>query len=173
MLNERMQAAINKQINAEFYSAYLYLAMSATFSDLGLPGGANWMKVQFQEELFHAQKFYDYVVERGGSVELEDIKAEAKVWTTPQQMFEHTLEHERRVTGLINDLADLALELKDHATHNVLQWFIAEQVEEEASADDMVQKCRLAADAPGGLYQLDKELAARVYTPPATAAAGA
>ena len=170
MLHSRMEEALNKQINAELYSAYLYLAMAAKFADLGLPGGTNWMKVQYQEEQTHAQKIYDYVLERGGGVELADIKAHAKEWTTPLAMFEYTLAHERHVTDLIGDLADLSLELRDHATHNFLQWFIGEQVEEEASADDMVQKCKLAADAPGGLYQFDKELAARVFTPPVPAA---
>jgi ferritin len=171
MLHKKMQAALNKQINAEFYSAYLYLSMSARFASLGLRGGAGWMHVQFQEETAHAMKFFDYVLERGGTVTLETIAKPQTEWPSALAMFEHTLQHEQTVTGLINDLADLALQLKDHGTHNVLQWFIAEQVEEEASAEEMIQKLRLTQDAPGGLFQLDNEMAARVFVPPATAQA--
>ena len=167
MLDTRMQDAINKQINAEYYSAFLYLSMSARFNALGLAGGANWMNIQFQEELAHAMKFVGYVSERGGTVALATIEGPPRDWKSALAMFEHALEHEQKVTGLINALADLALEIKDHATHNLLQWFIAEQVEEEASADTMVQKLRLTKDAPGGIFQLDSEMATRVFTPPA------
>jgi ferritin len=145
--------------------------MSARFASLGLRGGAGWMHVQFQEETAHAMKFFDYVLERGGTVTLETIAKPQTEWPSALAMFEHTLQHEQTVTGLINDLADLALQLKDHGTHNVLQWFIAEQVEEEASAEEMIQKLRLTQDAPGGLFQLDNEMAARVFVPPATAQA--
>jgi ferritin len=171
MLDERMQDALNGQINAELYSAYLYLSMSAQFAEIGLAGGQNWMHVQFQEELFHVQKFFDYVVERGGRVRLTTIQQPTQEWPSALAMFETTLQHEQKVTGLINGLADLALELRDHATLQELQWFIGEQVEEEASADDMVKKLRLVQGAPGGLYEIDKELAARVYTPPIAAQA--
>ena len=170
MLNDRMQEALNRQVNAEYYSAYLYLAMAAKFADLGLPGGVNWMKVQFQEELAHAGMIFDYVLERGGEMELTDIVAHAKEWTTPLSVFEYALAHERHVTELIGGLADLALEIRDHSTFQFLQWFIAEQVEEEASAQDVIDKLRLAGETAGGLYQVDKELAARVFTPPAAAA---
>jgi ferritin len=169
MLHPKMQDAINKQINAEYFSAFLYLAMAARFNGLGLAGGANWMNVQFQEELAHAKKFFDYVGERGGTAKLETIAGPPTEWQDALAMFEHAYAHEQKVTGLINGLADLALELKDHATHNFLQWFIAEQVEEEASADAMVQKLKLTKDAPGGIFQLDAEMAARVFTPPAPA----
>lgn len=165
-----MQEALNKQINAEFYSAYLYLSMSAQFDALGLKGGANWMNVQFQEETGHAMKFLTYVLERGGRVELAAIEKPQTEWPSALAMFEHALKHEQKVTGMINALADLALELKDHATHNVLQWFIAEQVEEEANAQETAQKLKLAGDTPGGLFQVDKELAARVFVPPTPAA---
>ena len=171
MLHKKMQAALNKQINAEFYSAYLYLSMSARFAALGLPGGANWMHVQFQEETAHAMKLFGYTLERGGTVTLAAIEKPRTAWPSALAMFEHTLEHEQAVTGLINGLADLALELKDHGTHNVLQWFIAEQVEEESSAEEMIHKLRLTQDAPGGLFQLDNEMAARVFVPPAPAGA--
>lgn len=172
MLHQKMQDALNQQVNAEYYSAYLYLAMAATFADLGLPGGVNWMKVQFQEELVHAGMFVDYIIERGGEVELSDIKAHSKDWTTPLAVFEAILAHEQHVTGLISDLADLALQNKDHSTFQFLQWFIGEQVEEEASAQDVLDKLRLAGETAGGLYQVDRELAARVFTPPAVATGG-
>jgi ferritin len=169
MLDQRMQDAVNRQINREFYSAYLYLSMSAQFAELGLAGGQNWMTVQFQEELAHAQKFIDYVIGRGGRVRLEAIDKPEQEWPAPLAMFEAALRHEGQVTAWINELADLALEIKDHATLHELQWFIAEQVEEEASAEDIVKKLRLVQEAPGGLYEIDKELAARVFTPPVAA----
>jgi ferritin len=167
MLDKKMQKALNKQMHFEFYSAYIYLAMSAKFNDLGLAGGANWMRIQYQEETVHALKFFDYISERGGDVALLDIAAHPKDWTTPLAMFEYALAHERKVTSNINELVDLALLLKDHATNNFLQWFVAEQVEEEATADDMCTKLRLIEGAAGGLYEIDKDLATRVFTPPA------
>ena len=170
MLDTRMEEALNRQINAEIYSGYLYLSMAAKFADLGMAGGQNWMTVQYQEELSHAQKFFDYVIERGGRVTLAPIEGPATEWPSGLAMFEEAYAHEQKVTGLINDLASLALELKDHATHTFLQWFIAEQVEEEATASDMVQKFAMAGEHPSGLYQLDKELAGRVFTPPAAEA---
>jgi ferritin len=170
MLDPRMAAAINDQINYEYYSAFIYLSMSAQFAALGLPGGANWMNVQFQEELGHAMKFFTYVTERGARVELTAIEAPMREWPDALSMFETALEHEQKVTARINKLADLALELKDHATHNVLQWFIAEQVEEEANAEEMIQKIKLTSNAPGGMFQLDNQMAARVYVPPVPAA---
>ena len=165
-----MQEALNRQVNAELYSAYLYLSMSASFATLGYPGGANWMRVQAQEELFHASKFYDYLIERSAHIALTAIDEPPRDWATPLAMFEEALEHEQKVTRLIYDLADLALELRDHATSNVLQWFIAEQVEEEASADAMIQKLRLAESSPGALFQIESEMAARVFTAPGAAA---
>ena len=169
MLDPRMAAAINDQINYEYYSAFIYLSMSAQFAALGLPGGASWMNVQFQEELAHAMKFFTYASERGAQVELRAIEQPARGWPDALAMFTSALEHERKVTARIDALADLALELKDHATHNVLQWFIAEQVEEESSAEGMIQKLTLTKDAPGGMFQLDGEMAARVFVPPAPA----
>ena len=169
MLDERMTAAINDQINYEYYSAFIYLSMSAQFVALGLPGGANWMNVQFQEELSHAMKFFTYLTERGAKIELQTIEAPAHEWPDALAMFETALEHERKVTTRINHLADLALELRDHASHNMLQWFIAEQVEEEGNAEEMIQKLKLTKDAPGGMFQLDNEMAVRVYVPPAPA----
>jgi len=168
MLKDNIQNALNKQLNAEMYSAYLYLAMSAYFESTNLKGFANWMQVQAQEEMAHAMKFYTYIFERSGRVTLSAIDAPPKQWDSPLAVFEFTLQHEKKVTNLINSLVDLASSEKDHATCNFLQWFVAEQVEEESSADEMVQKTKLVADAHGGLFMLDNELGQRVFTPPAS-----
>jgi ferritin len=170
MIEQRMQDAINKQINAELYSSYLYLSMAAYFEDLNLPGFANWMRVQTQEENFHAMKFFDYLSERGGRIILDSIVAPPTEWTSPLDVFEYTYKHEQLVTSLINDLVDLSIEIKDHATNNLLQWYVAEQVEEESNADAIVKKLKLMGDAPGGLFMIDQELAARVFVPPVAAA---
>jgi ferritin len=162
-----MQEALNKQINAEIYSAYLYLSMSAHFQSVNLAGFANWMRVQWQEELAHALKFYDYVNERGGRVVLQPVEAPPSAWDSPLALFEHVHQHEQKVTGMINKLVDLAVEIRDHATNNVLQWFVAEQVEEEASADEVVQKLKLVGGDPSALFMIDRELAQRVFVPPA------
>lgn len=167
MIKEKIKDAINKQINAEMYSAYLYLSMSAYFESINLKGFANWMKAQVQEEMVHAMKFYDYINERGGRVLLTAIDAPPTQWDSSLAVFEYTYKHEQRVTGLINGLVDLAISEKDHATNNFLQWFVAEQVEEESSADEVVQKLKIAGDQGGGLFMLDRELGQRVFTPPA------
>lgn len=166
MLDPKMTKALNDQINAELYSAYLYLAMAAYFEDTGLPGFSRWMKAQAQEEVFHAMKFFDFVAERGGRVSLAGIKAPAAKWKAPLAVFEATLAHEQKVTGLINDLVDLAISLKDHATNNFLQWFVAEQVEEEASVGEILDRLKLMGKAEGGMFMMDRELGARVFTPP-------
>lgn len=166
MLNKKMQAALNKQINAEIYSSYLYLSMGAYSKSLGLDGFENWFRVQAQEELVHAMKFFDYVTERGGRVSLAAIDAPPITWKSPLSAFEATLKHEQHVTDLINKLVDLAAAESDHATTNMLQWFIAEQVEEEASADAIRQKLVLVGARGDALFMIDKELAARVFTPP-------
>ena len=129
MLSKRMEDALNEQINAEIWSAYLYLSMSAYFEADNLPGFANWMKIQWQEELSHATKFFDYVTERGGRVILKPIAAVKTDWTDSTEVFAETLEHEKHVSALINNLVNIAVEEKDHATNNMLQWFVAEQVE--------------------------------------------
>lgn len=167
MLDERMEETLNFQFNRELYSGYLYLAMAAYFEDQDLPGFANWMRIQAQEELSHAMKFYDYLVRRGGRAVMADIEAPQNEWESATTVFEHVYEHEQMVTGLINKLVDLALELKDHATHNFLQWFVAEQVEEEESASGVLQKVKLASESKSGIYMLDQELAQRVFHPPA------
>lgn len=167
MIEDNITKALNQQINAEMYSAYLYLAMSAYFESIDLKGFANWMQVQAQEEMTHAMKIYDYIFERGGRVTLSAIEAPPGQWGSPLEVFESTLKHEQKVTGMINNLVDLATNEKDHATCNFLQWFVAEQVEEEASANEMVQKLKLVADAQGGLFMLDNEFGRRVFTPSA------
>jgi len=168
MIKEKMQEALNQQVNAELYSSYLYLSMAAYFESINLKGFASWMRVQTQEELVHAMKFYDFIIERGGKVLLSSIEGPPTEWVSPLAIFEHAYEHEQKVTGLINKLVDLSAAEQDHATSNFLQWFVAEQVEEEASADEVVQKIKLMGDASGGLFMLDRELAQRVFTPPAT-----
>lgn len=166
MISERMEEALNRQLNAELYSAYLYLSMAAYYEASDLPGFANWMRVQAQEELTHAMKFFDYIVQRGGRVTLETIKKPPGEWESPLEVSKQVLEHERKVTGLINDLVDLALEEKDHATYNFLQWFVAEQVEEEESAGELLRKVKLASESPAGILMVDNELGGRVFNPP-------
>ena len=166
MLSEKMQNAINKQINAEIYSAYLYLSMSAYFESINLEGFANWMRMQAQEEMVHAMKFYDYVNERGSRVVLQSVEGPPTEWDSPLAVFEHTYEHEQNVTGMINNLVNLAIEEKDHATNSFLQWFVDEQVEEESSADKVLQQLKLTGDAPGALFMIDRELGARIFTMP-------
>lgn len=168
MVGDKMHDALNKQVNAELYSAYLYLAMSAYFESINLNGFANWMRVQAQEEQTHAMKIYDYLHDTNGRVTLTTIAAPPSQWSSPLDAFEHVLKHEQKVTGLINGLVDLAIAEKEHATNNFLQWFVAEQVEEESSADAIVQKLKLVGDARGAIFMLDKELGARIFTPPVT-----
>lgn len=170
MLSKKLEDAINAQINAEFWSAFLYLSMSADFASKGLPGFANWMEIQFKEEQDHAMKFLNYILSRGGKVELKPIAKVDKTWKTPLAAFKSTLEHELVVTKLINDLYALATEEKDYATQSMLKWFIDEQVEEEENAQALIDTLTLLDGNGYGIYQLDKELATRVYTPiPASA----
>ncbi len=168
MLKPSLEKALNDQINAELYSAYMYLSMSAWCDDQGLSGMANWMKAQFQEEMFHADRFFHFVLERGGRITLRAIEAPPTEWASPLDIFEKTLAHERHVTSLVNDLASLALDERDHATHNFLQWFISEQVEEEATADNLVSQLRLIGASGHGLLMLDREMQTRQVTPPPT-----
>ncbi len=167
MLSEKMTKSLNKQLNAELYSSYLYLAMSAHFQSINLAGFANWMRVQAQEELVHAVKFYDFINSRAAKVNLLVVEAPPGKWDSPLAAFEHVSDHEQKVTELINGLVNQAVEERDHATNNFLQWFVTEQVEEESSANEIVQKLKLIGDSGGGLFMLDQELAQRVFTPPA------
>ena len=172
MLNNDMEKALNAQVNAEMYSAYLYLSMSAYFQSKSLGGFASWMRVQAQEEMVHAMKLYDFINERGGRVILKLIEAPPTEWDSPLATMEAVYEHEQNVTGIINELVELALEKHDHATNIFLQWFVSEQVEEEDSANDVVEKIKLMGDARGGLFMLDRELGQRVFTPPAATSEG-
>ncbi len=167
MLSKKMEAALNKQVVAEYYSAYLYMAMSAYFETVNLGGFAGWMQAQAMEELSHGTKIFHYVNERGGRVWLDAIDKPPLKWASPLAVFQATLKHEQKVTGLINKLVDLAIKEKDHATENFLQWFVAEQVEEEASADEILQKLKMIGKDGGGLFMIDRELGQRVFTPPA------
>jgi ferritin len=162
-----MRNALNKQIVAEYYSSYLYLAMSAYFASINLEGFSNWMRIQALEELSHGTKIFDYVNERGGRVLLDTIDKPPVKWASPLAAFQAAFQHEQKVTGLINKLVDLAIKEGDHATENFLQWFVAEQVEEEASADGIVQKLKLVGKEGGGLFMIDREMSQRVFHPPA------
>lgn len=166
MLNEKIQEAFNKQINAELYSSYLYLSMAAYFESVNLPGAANWMRCQAQEEVVHAIKFYTFTNERSGRVLLTGIQGPPTEWDSPLHVYQEAYQHETKVTGMINALVDLALQERDHASNTFLQWFVTEQVEEEASADAVVQKLKLAGSDGSGLFMIDRELATRVFTPP-------
>lgn len=167
MISEKISAAINNQINRELYSSYLYFSMAGYFDSTNLKGFAGWMRVQAMEELAHVKKFYDFLTSRGGRVILSEIKAPPTQWESPLSVFEDVLAHEQSVSALINGLVDLSIELKDHASTGFLQWFVTEQVEEEASADDVIQSLKLNANNPGGLFIVDKELAQRTFMPPA------
>ena len=170
MMNAKIQDAFDRQLNAELYSSYLYLSMSAYFESKDLAGMANWMRIQAQEELLHAMKFFDFINERDGRVELMAVAAPKKEWESPLHVFQESLEHEQKVTALINDLVDLALGEKDHATNTFLQWFVTEQVEEEASARTIVEKLKMVGSDAAVLFMLDGELGRRVLTTPPAAA---
>lgn len=167
MISKGIEEAINKQINAEIYSAYLYLSMEAYFHYTNLKGFANWMNVQVQEELAHARIFFDYLSERGGRIELFAVDKPAKEWKSPLDVFEATYKHEQEITAMINNLMSIAKEEKDYATMNKLQWFIDEQVEEEGNDVEVIESLKLVGERGNGLLMIDRELAQRVFTPPA------
>ena len=163
MLNQKMEKAIVDQINEEFYSAYLYLSMSAYFHGKGLQGFGHWMYVQYQEELTHAQKFFKYVYERDGKITLSGINTPASEWKSVLEVFETTLKHEQHITSCIYRLVDVALEVRDHGSHSFLQWYVNEQVEEEANLRNLIDQLKLMEASKEGLYHLDKQLATRVF----------
>lgn len=166
-MNPKIESAINEQINAELFSAYLYLSMSSWFDAAGLKGFAHWERIQAMEERDHALKFFDYVCARGGRAIMQQINAPPVEWKNPEDVFAAQLEHELKVTSLINNLVNLAITEKDHATVNFLQWFVSEQVEEEENARTVIDQLKLISLEKGaGLYMLDKEMTTRVYTPP-------
>ena len=161
MISQKMQDAFNDQINAEMYSAYLYYAMAQYFEATSLNGFAAWMKTQAEEEMMHAVKFADQVNERDGRVELKAIEAPPLEWKNPLEVFEEVLKHEQKVTGLINDLVTLSQEEKDHAAYSFLQWFVNEQVEEEATAREILDDLKLIGDDRSGLFMVNRELGQR------------
>jgi len=161
MISRTMEAALNRQVNRELYSAYLYLSMSAYFETVNLKGFAKWMRVQAGEEKAHAMKIYDYVIARGGVISLEAIEAPKAKWASAGKVFEDVYAHEQKVTGMINALVDLSMKEKDHATFEMLQWFVKEQVEEEAHANEILSQIRIVGDVPGHLFYLDHHLGKR------------
>lgn len=165
MLKERIEKELNKQHNAEMFSAYLYLSMSAFLASKNLSGFANWMQIQFQEEQAHAMKLYNYILDRGGRVTLEAIEKPQTEWKDVIDVFEEVFKHEQKVTGLINNLVDISIEEKDHATVGELQWFVTEQVEEEANASDLLDQLKLIEGKGSGLFMLDREMKQRVFVP--------
>jgi ferritin len=167
MISKKMTAAINEQINAELYSAYMYMAMSSHAQHKGLNGVANWFFVQAQEETTHALKFFHYVQEQGEHAVLKAIEQPPATYASLKAMVQATLKHEKAVTARINKLVDAARKEKDHATEIFLQWFVSEQVEEEASVSDVLARLDLIGEKGPGAFMLDKELGARTFTPPA------
>ena len=166
MLNKKIEEAINAQINAEMWSAYLYLPMAAHCHAIGQPGMAKWFEVQFKEEQDHAKILFNYVISRNGNVTLKAIDAVPTEWNSILDVFESTLAHEQKVTAMINDLFALTTQENDYATQSMLKWFIDEQVEEEENAQTIIDNIKMIKDNGYGIYMLDKELGARTYTQP-------
>lgn len=166
MLSEKMQAALNEQINAELWSGYLYLSMAMQFENSGMAGVANWFRIQFKEEQAHAEIFMNYINQRGGRVVLRAIPEVPVDWANPLEAFRATLDHERKVTAMINNLYAIAETEHDYATRDRLTWFVSEQVEEEETAQQLIDKFTLIGNDGMGLYMLDQELASRVYNAP-------
>ena len=162
MISQKIQKALNEQLNAEFYSSYFYLSMSAYFESKDLQGFAQWFRLQADEEYAHAMKIFDYVYQIGGEVKLMKIEGPKTNWDSFLEVFQDTFEHEQKVTKSINDLLELSYAEKDHATVNFLQWFVSEQVEEEATAMQNVKKMEMIGDDKAGLFMIDKELGGRV-----------
>ncbi len=161
MISKNMESELNEQVNKEFYSAYLYLAMSAYCTKIGLPGFAHWMRLQYEEENLHVTKMYDYILDQGGEVQLKAIEEPPKEYGTPIEIFEATLEHEQFVTKSIHNLMSLAVEERDYATQAFLQWYVTEQVEEEANVQDILNPLRMVGSDKGGLMMIDQKLGGR------------
>lgn len=161
MISKKMQGAINAQINAEMWSAYLYLAMSTDAADNGMKGVAHWFEKQYNEEMEHAFKFVHYLQEQGARVELKAIETFPTKWGSAKKMFDETLKHEKEVTALIRNLYELAVKEKDYATTIFLQWYVSEQVEEEANAQEIIDALKCIGDDKAAFYMFDKELSAR------------
>lgn len=172
-ISKKLEDVINKQINAELYSAYLYLGMSSKCTETNLKGIAHWFYVQAQEEMTHAMKFYRFVLDRGGHPVMPAVEGVRTDWKNPLEMFEAAYEHEQKVTALINNIMDVAHSERDHATASMLNWFIDEQVEEEANASEISEKLRLIGASSDALLALDKELMTRVFVDSTQPAGGA
>ena len=172
-MTEEMETALNEQVNAELQSAYQYLAQSAYFEAIDLKGFAHWMRIQYQEERAHALKIYQFIIDREGRVKLLPLTEPVGEWESPTRAFEAALESERDNSRRIHQLCDLAMGEKDHATLAFMQWFVNEQVEEEAVAYDLLQKLKLVADSNAGLFMLDQELSQRMPAPEAADMPGA
>ncbi len=166
MIKKRVAEAINEQINTEFYSAFLYLSMSAYFESMNLNGFAHWMNIQFQKEQAHALKLFTYLGERGGAVELETIEKPKKEWNDIIDVFQDTLDHEQLISGKINELMDIALSESDHATTSFLKWYIDEQVEEESNVSHILNQLKIIGGIGNGILMLDREMQQRVFIPP-------
>ena len=166
MLSEKMVKSLNRQMNRELYSAYLYMSMAAWAAHENLKGFANWFGVQAKEEFIHADKFYNYIIEQGGRAVMDAIEAPPKDFSSPADLFEKTLAHEKIVTGLINDLVTLARKESDYATEGLLQWFVTEQIEEEATPAEILGKLKLMGKDGRGILMIDAELGTRVFVPP-------
>ncbi len=168
MIKESIQETLNKQINEELFSSYLYLAMSAYFEAMDLPGMGNWMRIQAQEELLHVGKLYTYICDRDGRVTLAPIPGPPTEWSSALDAFQAAYEHECKISRLVGNMVELAKKEGDHSTDNFLQWFVSEQVEEEATAKSIVGQLKLIGDNGYGLYAIDQELGSRVFAiPPA------
>ena len=167
MISEKMQKALNTHLNEEFYSSYFYLSMAAYFEAKNLKGFANWFRIQTQEEQMHGMKFFDFILQKGGKVSLTQIASPKIEWKSISEVFADTLAHEQKITSLINNLVEVSMQEKDFAANNFLQWFVTEQVEEEANVEEIIQKIEMIGDNKSGLYMLDNELATRVFIPPA------
>lgn len=161
MIGQKVESALNEQAKKEFYSSYLYLAMAAHLESVNLRGFARWMRIQSQEEYGHGMKFFEHLVERGGKVVLQQIDAPPMKWDSPKKVFEDALQHEQKVTSSIHDLVKLSKAENDHATEIFLQWFVKEQVEEEANAFEVVHKLQLVGSEGAALFMLDGELGKR------------
>ena len=161
MISKTLETALSRQVNRELYSAYLYLSMESYFESVSLKGFAKWMRLQAKEERMHAMKIYDYVVARGGKIALQDIEAPKNKWASAGKVFEDAYAHEQKVTGMISGHVELAIKEKDHATFEMLQWFVKEQVEEEEQTFDILNQIKIVGDVPGHLFWLDHGLGKR------------
>ena len=164
MISKKMAKALNEQMNKEFYSAYLYLSMAAYCSKKDFSGAANWFLLQYQEELQHATRFYNYLIEQDATVSLKEIAKPQKKFGSLLETYQQSLEHEQMMTSMLNNLSNDALKEKDHATYNLLQWFVNEQVEEEANVSDIISKIKLVKNDGYGLLMIDNELGRRTAT---------